>query len=591
MIKREVWIYSLFIALLLLISGAIYGSQSRWLILGSILGYSIALVAFFICPGFYLLRLVNKIHFNIASAFLLSLPVTIGLYCLIFLILYNLHAPTLLYTFVCIGTTAGIMIMAQFKGHLKDIKEIGSTLKLGIGYVIIGTIVALSYVVVNTDNPRQDVTQLSVAQRGFHSLPIDNRLQYDVAKTFANHRPPESCRWDNWHISDRPPLLGLINAFVALAITNPKGYPYWEYQIVSTFLNVIFLLPLTSISVALFNNRKAAFLLPIAVFFNGFLFLNTYYTWPKLFGVFFPLTSFALMLEAGIDLRTMTTTGLLWGMGSLCHTGVILSAPIFIFLYLLFPLKNKKFYYLIPCLLCIVLVNLPWAFYKSAYAIDRNVLLKTHYVPGAKFEKPLAEGILAFMEETPPKEQIKHRLANVRKLFAWKVVEPAFSALISGDWKNYHRFTYVNEFYHPLAAVGPFQIMICALIGLILAITKISGHSTIGDFLDIKLLTFFFLFIVISYMFNAFAKWTEPINHELPYTELVLATGVLAGVSLSYCSILRWLSMGLILLRFGHYLIYTSIRHKFYVLDFFNVCIIFGAVLMLFLACRPALSR
>jgi len=243
---------------------------------------------------------------------------------------------------------------------------------------------ASSYVVVNMTEPQKNINWWTIANRDLHNLPPDNNLQYDTAKTFANYRKPWSWGPNRFNMGDRPPLMGVLNSITALTLLIPRDYSFWYYEILGIILNILFLLPLVYIVNKLFKDSKVVYFVPLAVLFNVFMFLNIYYTWPKLFGAYFILLSVAFLMHKKMSILTASIAGGLCGLGNVTHSAAVLSLPmLFVFysIYLFAKLKLNYFKFVAVFVGVFLLVNLSWVIYKQAHPEINTSRLIYHYMP------------------------------------------------------------------------------------------------------------------------------------------------------------------------------------------------------------------
>jgi len=121
-------------------------------------------------------------------------------------------------------------------------------------------------------------------------------MHYDVGRLYVDHAPT-SKTWfpQNYTPTSRTPLFDLAGAFFVALYSGG----FWVFQISSSFLLTIFLLPLFMLTRKLFSER-AAWLAIILTLFSPMVLTNEMYTWPKLLLAFFVLS----MLYFYLDLRT-----------------------------------------------------------------------------------------------------------------------------------------------------------------------------------------------------------------------------------------------------------------------------------------------
>jgi hypothetical protein len=594
------------IALFLIISKIGFVNSKYVVLFGIIVKILLFLSALFI-PGFFFLKLIKKNYFDNNTAFLLAAPTSITLFGVIFIVLQLFKSPPLWYWVFNIAVTALIILLAYKSKIIKEILCIDNTLKYSLILIIIGAVMATSYVAVNTDNPTQEVNTWTIpANRGLYSpLPVDNNLQYDTAMVFANYRPPWSWGANNWTMGDRPPLLGVVNAIVALSLATPSewlfnlkpiSYPFWYYEIIGIVLNLLFILPLTFLANQVFSDKKAIYFVPLAVLLNGFIFLNIYFTWPKLLAAYFALLAIALLFSRPINGVNAFIVGWLWALAALSHGGAVLSLPVLLVFYSIYLLRKIKLTvylkYLMIFTTAFVIWQSPWSIYKKMHPTIDTVQLYFFYIPtkywpseGISFaSKNTIPALMKFLQATPLEKQLSVRWGNLKQVIMQdNTILDSINAVMSGNWKAYHDMLYVAEFHYPLSAIGEVQILLSIVILVIYLLLYLWKRARLSLPFNLKLISLAIALVFMSYLFNILIKWLPSHNHEMPYLELIIAITIFAGISFSVRYI-RIISLGMISLRFGYHLIYSSIQHNYHLADFFNVVVIIGVILIIYLA-------
>jgi len=324
-----------------------------------------------IIPGFFFLLMIGKRHFNNNLAFLLSIPTTITIFCLTFILLYCFKSPPAIYLIVNSSILGLLCLIAYRKKFIKELSNINKLYKYSSLVILIGCITAASFVAVNFDNPR-DIDSWTIASgRGFVELAVDNNLQFQAAEVFSDYREP----WadEEWTMGDRPPLVGVLFSIIILTFFKPLNlaYSFWDYQLFGILLNSLFLLPLTIIIQKIFKNQKTVYLILAAVFLNVFVFINIYFTWPRLIGVYFVLVTIVLLWKNGkIKILDMIIAGALMALGALSHGHVFLCIPILFILYSIIAFKKLRFRYIFHVLFFFIsffLFQSPWYYYKKVH--------------------------------------------------------------------------------------------------------------------------------------------------------------------------------------------------------------------------------
>jgi len=552
--------------------------------------------ALLIIPGFFLLKLIHNKFFNNDLSFLLSIPISIVLYLLIFLILHNLKSSPIIYLIVNLLIFLLIIFLSQLKGQLREILKLSDIIKYGFIAVFLASLIALCFVHVHVKNPRKEITKAEiVARRGLEKLPADNRLQYDTAKSFIDYEEPWiwKSEW-GWTMGDRPPLMGTL--FSIFALSSQKSLStFWDYQILGTILNALFLLPLLLIAQKLFKNRNVSYFLIIIVFLNAFIFTNIYYTWPKLFGVYFCLISIALLLEESKSLTFALMSGGLWGLASLAHLGTILSLPFLFLIYSLYIIRTKRgkgFIYIISFLFLLVLFHIPWIAYKQKHPEINTQRLMHHYMPEEYYPESFAQkdtftALSRFFSDYSLKEHLSHRISNLKTVIKSQAVALTFEALFQGRWGEYFKRIYKKVFLYPIPAIGEIPILMCLLVIPVMLISSISRRKQNKQFdLNVKWIGFFFGVSLFGYIFNILLKWSPSYNHELPYLELMMAIIIFYGISFSFHPMARNFLLCFSFLNFLNFLWLSSLELKFHLFDFFNIMAVIGAIAMVVMATK-----
>ncbi|MBF0488719.1 MAG: hypothetical protein HQK98_11230 [Nitrospirae bacterium] len=535
------------------------------------------LLSLLFVPGFLLLKLIKKDYFSNDEAFLLATPASIVVYVLIFIPLYCVKSHFIWYlifncAFVTVATAA-----AYRKKMVAEILRISPVLKYGFLMVALSSVIALSFVSVNMTNPEKELNNwVAVGHRGLHDLPGDNNLQYDTATVFAQYKPPWV--WPNndtpWTMGDRPPLLGVLNGIIMLSL-NKRPYSFWNYLIVGITFNSLFLLPLSMLAKRIFNRPATAYLAVISVFLNIFIFINIYFTWPKLLAVFFLLTLIVYLWDRELSPATASIGGAVFALGALGHGNVLLTLPVVILSYIAFAVIRGKKTYLLYFFVSFLILYSPWSLYKIRHQEINTSNLIGHYIPASKHSESLYQRVSDFIQDYPIEKQFERRVALLLDAIRENRIYETLRVLQSGDIAGYLNGVYPDVFYHPVTALGEMQVLL-TIIMLIFYIVKSLYRKKATPF-DIKMLTTFIFLAISSYAFNVLIKWTPPNTHELPYTELIILIAAVSGITFSFGAVLRWFSFGWIFMNFTYYVIASSLRHDFAVFDFFNI-VVFTAV-------------
>lgn len=583
------------IVLFLLIYGFFLDPLSKYVMLFNIIIELLIFQFLLITPGFFFLLLISKRHFNNNFAFLLSIPTTIAIFCLTFIILYCFKSPPVIYLIV----NSSILILLFFIAYRKKfILQLINIKKLYIYasiVILISCLIAASFVAVNFDNPRDISHWGSASGRGFVELAVDNNLQLQAAEVFSDYKEP----WadEQWTMGDRPPLVGVLFSIIILTFFKPLNlaYSFWDYQLFGILLNSLFFLPLTIIMQKIFKNHKTVYLIPTAVFLNIFIFINIYFTWTRLVGVYFVLVTIVILWKKRkIKILDMIIAAALMAFGALSHGHVFLCIPIFFILYSIIAFKKLRFRYIIHIIVFFTfffLFQLPWFYYKKAHPIIDTNKLVYHYLPTEKqpkvfTTKNIIKSAVSFFRTYSLEKQVKQRLKNLKEATNMKKFVNALEPIISGNWIEYRSPLWGRHMGHPFSALGEIQIVTSISILIIFFIKFLIKRENFSLPFNKKYLIFFLSFVVLSYLFNILLKWANVRSRDLPFVEPVLGLTILLGISLSYSKIINIFLFGIICIQFFNYILSSSVYHKYHLFDFFNIVIAFGVVGLIYLAIK-----
>lgn len=210
-----------------------------------------------------------------------------------------------------------------------------------------------------------------------HPLAGDNRIPFEFAQALRNSRIP--VLGAGWKSSDRPPLqTGLVLSQGAF-LRSPREL---SYAVLSTILQGLWIFSAWLLLKAFRVNTKAAALSLGVCLFSGFVFLNSFFVWPKLLAAAYMLGLFALLLSPersrlGASWKLCVLAGSLLALGFLAHGG---SAFALVGVAILMPILRYK----LPVkrvalvLSTAFLLYTPWIAYQKLCDPPGDRLLKMH---------------------------------------------------------------------------------------------------------------------------------------------------------------------------------------------------------------------
>ena len=215
------------------------------------------------------------------------------------------------------------------------------------------------------------------AVRFSHPLPPDNQLPYLLAQRARGKQMPKTFFAD-WLSSDRPPL----QAGVVLS-QFPLFYRPLEngYLTVSVLLQSLWIFALWLLLTAFGLKSRAVILALAACLFSGFVFLNSFYVWPKLMAAAYTIGFLAAFVAPKPSersfLQSWIAPGALLCFGMLSHGGTVFALLAMAPLILLFrrPWQIRRMF---ATALFAFVLYLPWIFYQNFYDPPGDRLLKYH---------------------------------------------------------------------------------------------------------------------------------------------------------------------------------------------------------------------
>jgi hypothetical protein len=276
-----------------------------------------------------------------------------------------------------------------------------------------------------------------------HRLPPDNMLPFLLAEEVRIghiYKP----FFEGGQSSDRPPL----QAGIALS-----QYPFWprprqmDYTALAVLLQSSWIFAAWLLLRALDFERRGIALALAVTFLSGFVFLNSFFVWPKLLAATF-MIGFAIFVlvdryaaAVACDPKSMILAGALLAFGMLAHGGSAFAA-IGLLLAALVLRRRIPLKALATIAATAFLIYLPWTLYQKLFDPPGDYLLKLHL---AGIDHPdngsfFAELIAAYRALTPA-QFASNKIANFLWAFDyqkeyWAFVRALFSATLSARWSN-----------------------------------------------------------------------------------------------------------------------------------------------------------
>jgi hypothetical protein len=264
----------------------------------------------------------------------------------------------------------------------------------------------------------EDMPYTTAAQRFSHPLPPDNTIPTLFAEGIFAGEVPKPLIGD-WLSSDRPPLQSGVLLWTYVWQSRDREVADLA---LSAILQCLFLAGLWSFLSACNMTRRCRGLIVTACLFSGFVCLNGFYTWPKLFPAAFLLSAAAYLLtdrpfSQRHRLREGALAGALAGLAMLCHGGSMFALLGLGFTIVLVR-RLPSFEFLAAMAAAAALLYVPWMLYQRLYDPPGDRLLKWH-IGGTVRPVPqesLTEVLLKNYRELSLKEMIHNKRSNFEAL-------------------------------------------------------------------------------------------------------------------------------------------------------------------------------
>ena len=339
----------------------------------------------------------------------------------------------------------------------------------GGGWAGVSTVMAAGPAVAATLVAAAYVTPLLLGGPGVNDrftwkLPSDNILPglfaHRVVLGGSTARPVQPLWPDGDRASERPPLQAAVVVAVGSMVPGIRGD---EYQMLATLCQLQWLPALWLVGVACgFPRRTLAFVL-LAGACSGFFFVNSIYTWPKLFAASLMLGALAIALEpptadAGAGRARTIVISTLCALSLLAHPGPVFTL---IALPLTWPLVRRivairrDAVTLATAGLVVVTLNAPWLAYQTFLDPPTGRLIREHLSDG-RSQGSVLTAIARANVERPLSEHLRIRSANLFAQLGDPLVDIWPGSVARGQQE---------QFFHHGAALGVLLIGLALVLG------------------------------------------------------------------------------------------------------------------------------
>jgi hypothetical protein len=324
--------------------------------------------------------------------------------------------------FTIILTPALVVLVAWYGVPMRrELKTIGSELLRPFLLWVESAVLIFSLGSMYQSSPNLASTAES---RFLPALPIDNEVPLILANALqAPHRPLPDPLYVIWDSSDRPPLqAGVYLSQEALLPGSDAQATH--YVIVGILLQGLWIFGIWGLLAAIRTRARFAALVLTAILFSGFVLLNTFFTWPKLFSAAYLALLAAMLLTPSFNrfrgsAVAGATAGALAGAALLGHEGSVLALAAFI-VVMVIQRKKPSRRFLLGAAAVLVLTQGSWMVYQRAIDPPGDQLARLQIANQLKLpgdRRPLLTVIVAAYEKTPFETIVDNKLSNFQTPF------------------------------------------------------------------------------------------------------------------------------------------------------------------------------
>jgi hypothetical protein len=281
-----------------------------------------------------------------------------------------------------------------------------------------------------TNHTGEALSVMTPRVRYIRSLPTDNTLPFVFAsQLLSTLRPLPHLLISGWQSSDRPPLQTAM--YLVVRAFSPWGDANeLNYEVTGVLLQSLWMPALWCFFSAARLPRRAIALGLGVVLTSGFVILNSFYTWPKLFPAAFIVLIAAVVLTEQWDVeRSSLVAGLACGVASamamLGHEGsAIALVPLGAFVVLRFW-QWPHLRFVLPSLIVFIGLMIPWTLYQTHYDPPGTKLTKGQ-LAGPRTDnshKSLLGSIVAAYDRLDARQIAQQKWSNLATPFSHEGVE------------------------------------------------------------------------------------------------------------------------------------------------------------------------
>lgn len=379
-------------------------------------------------------------------------------------------------------------------------------------------ILSVGFVYGGFEHPSQ-----AAGKRFSHTLPGDNTLPYLFAEGIRKDRVPKPLDGD-WLSSDRPPLQTgcVLSQYTYVARPRELGYTIHSALLQSLWIFAAWLL-LTA-----FDLNPRVIILALAVcLFSGFVFLNTFYVWPKLLAAAYVLGLFTILFTP--KFMFLRNSRIACALAAALLALALLAHGASAFAVMGAGLTMLLFRRRVPLMKIILVLALafatyaPWMLYQKFYDPPGNRLLKMHLAGVSNIDpRPFSTTLMDAYSALTPRQFLANKVKNLETLFQesgqfWvetihliaHLGDPDTPEWISGAMRGW-------MFFHFVIALG------FLVIGPVLLLSGVREHYRTPEWHAAAIIWIYVAVTTLAYCLLKFTPGTT-IIHAGTYATVLLA--------------------------------------------------------------------
>jgi hypothetical protein len=319
--------------------------------------------------------------------------------------------------------TPALLVVVVWLGvpRLTVLKELGSEFWPPFLLWVTSSLLIFSFGAMYTSSPQLTTTAQSRILAG---LPIDNEIDLILANGLqSSHRPLAHPLYVIWDSSDRPPLQAGVYLSQEAVLPGADTQAV-HYVVVGVLLQGLWIFGIWGLLAAVRARARLMSLVLTAILFSGFVVVNTFFTWPKLFAAaYLALLAGILFTPSFKQLRGSAiagaTAGALAGAGLLAHGGTVLALLGFVVVMAILR-RWPSWRFLLCAIAMLILTQGSWMVYQKEIDPPGDQLLRLQIanqivLPGER--GPLLKVIIDAYEKQSTATIFNNKVSNLETPF------------------------------------------------------------------------------------------------------------------------------------------------------------------------------